>query len=598
MSDNFGHELRKLRQRYELTLKDLASLVGVSYSLLSKIERGHVTASSRLVNAVSSIFKSKGLADHELRMLHKLGISKGDKSSESRHQPKQLTSTFRFISKQFRSQVLNEYDKKAYLLDLEKFSQAWNQYAVAQDALLSAEWTTAKGALRSAGEHIEHAGDGLKSRIFESLARIHRYEGNMDAALGFLETSRNIYRQLGNNEVRNEIRTLHGLGDILRRRGELEKSEGYYQDALKLSEENNLFHEKSISNRKLAGLFNYRGEAQTSISYADKAIRIANEHSYSEGVWRAKQIKAWSLLMQGNWKKAIELKEECLKIASDPSISLFEKSKSYRYAADGYLTVGMLDKAIEHYERSRELLSEVVGNKLQEESLTRVTLYLSFGRLNLELKNYSEAMSYLNESLMLSYNAGDEFRRGLSHLILGRVYFDIGNAPEAVKQLSQAEKVFEIKSKSSNLYHLVETLIYLSLLELERGNLLQSEAYLSQALQLSDGKYKHLHARSLLVDVLKNIYIGEKTIANAVNCMEQSLEEAEEIGFEFGKRLINDLLVISRKIVLRDTTVLIKIFNKLNEKIRNNQLISNAIKERLRKLAQTLPGEKSQVMIA
>lgn len=51
----FGHRLRYARRKQGLMLKEVASRVGCSDSLISKIERGHATPSLRMLHTIATV---------------------------------------------------------------------------------------------------------------------------------------------------------------------------------------------------------------------------------------------------------------------------------------------------------------------------------------------------------------------------------------------------------------------------------------------------------------------------------------------------------------------------------------------------------------
>ena len=61
----FGHELRTLRKRNGLSLKELGPALGVNYTYLSKIENGRSTPSEELVLRMGRYFG----VDHEELLL-------------------------------------------------------------------------------------------------------------------------------------------------------------------------------------------------------------------------------------------------------------------------------------------------------------------------------------------------------------------------------------------------------------------------------------------------------------------------------------------------------------------------------------------------
>lgn len=64
----FGTHIRELREKQQMTLKDVSKLIGIDTSLLAKIERSERQPTKEFIAKISSLFKvkSKELLDEFL----------------------------------------------------------------------------------------------------------------------------------------------------------------------------------------------------------------------------------------------------------------------------------------------------------------------------------------------------------------------------------------------------------------------------------------------------------------------------------------------------------------------------------------------------
>jgi len=106
-----------------------------------------------------------------------------------------------------------------------------------------------------------------------------------DAALEYYQKSLEIKEEIG--YVKGIADTLHQIGMIHQKRGDLDTSLMYYRKALEMSQKIGDFHGAASSLQQLGKLHQYKGDFDTALDYYRKTIEICEKIENIEGAAHA-----------------------------------------------------------------------------------------------------------------------------------------------------------------------------------------------------------------------------------------------------------------------------------------------------------------------
>jgi serine phosphatase RsbU (regulator of sigma subunit)/Tfp pilus assembly protein PilF len=193
------------------------------------------------------------------------------------------------------------------------------------------------------------------------------------------------------------------LGVVFYSQGNFEKAIEYYMNALKINEELNLKYNIAISYDNLAGIYREQGKYDKALDNYLKSVAIQNE-----------------------------LDEE------------FEVLITYSNIGGVYQMLKEFDKAIVYFNKSLEIANKVDDKRsigLAYNNLGGV--YSDLAKENPDTANYlfSESIVYFKRGLRLNENIGDLESVAISNRGLGTAYLYLGDFNEALKYLTEVEKI-------------------------------------------------------------------------------------------------------------------------------------------------------------
>ena len=310
--------------------------------------------------------------------------------------------------------------------------------------------------------------------LFEPYSEILELLGNMEGAISAWE---HIKQNAADSTKKADA--MRNIGRIEEKRGNKERSEKIYEEALKLISDN----KDSIEYAKLLMNLSW---VQNRYRQTDEAIKNASA--------------ALSILEKTENKELIALC--CNNLAV-----FYEGQKEF-------------DTALSYNEKSLALFEEA-KNKRQIANLE-----LSLGYLKTKITKNEEALKHFSRSAELMNQIGSKLGSAAALLAKGRLYADIGKYDEAVIALSAALSDFrdmEAKRKeAATIISLVQVLI-------EQKNLQAGYDYINEGLELTDtddflserGKLYKLYGRGLK---------SEHKAAEAKEYYEKAVEIFEKLG--------------------------------------------------------------------
>jgi signal transduction histidine kinase/Tfp pilus assembly protein PilF len=342
---------------------------------------------------------------------------------------------------------------------------------------------------------------------------------------------------------------------------------------------------------------------EKALSYADKALKIAQTFGDSAKIVEGMRMKAYSLLDLGRINEAItnlvkgidiaernkerypELKPKIKFLLNNAGIAYmyrgnYDSSLSFHFKSleireqEGDLrskgtalnNIGLVffklknfDQAVQFYLRSIEVKKELEDNTDLDKILTNIGLCYS------QLNKPNEAISSFNDALRLcGDNCTDEQKRD-SYYGLGLAYFTLS-------QLSKAEENFllslEISRNQNDKLHWIDNLMALSRIETQRKNYEKSLRYLNEAKQF-EGQVENAELWINLYDEFSKVYVLLSDYKNASEFQEKYISLKDSV---YSGQLIKNLTKIQTSYEQRENLKTISEKNRVLQL--QNELIS------------------------
>lgn len=180
----------------------------------------------------------------------------------------------------------------------------------------------------------------------------------------------------------------------------------------------------------------YRNQPDMALSYAEKALALANEVEYKKGISASIINIGRAHESRGDYSKALDQYNKAF-------ISYYELgdkdgiANSYKCIGNIYAAQANFTEAIKNYLASLKIVEEL-GNKLGIANVTN-----NLGTVYNQQKNYPEALRYFKSALKIYEEIHEKDGFASSYMNIGNIYGIQGNSVEALKYISSALKMFE-----------------------------------------------------------------------------------------------------------------------------------------------------------
>jgi CHAT domain-containing protein/tetratricopeptide (TPR) repeat protein len=354
-----------------------------------------------------------------------------------------------------------------------------------------------------------------------------------------------------------EIDNLNGLGAAHDDIGEFSEAQKYLQEALHKSDAANYVAGKARALLVLSNSQNYENHI-TAMNTAKEALALYESIGDEAGVGNALGRIGQYHLAQSNFNEAQRCYEEAIKIwrkrnlpvrqagslimlayieqsrgAWGPAFSLLTQaqllldenaepykmgqiigSQAYAYTELGLPEIGLekAHAALEHFRRAKDPLAVIAE--------------IAFiGKLYYNMGNYPQAISYLEQSIKEAQAANDDFDVYTNYEYLGQVYSAMGDGFRALQYLQPAMKFYE---KAANPKEAARVRALIGQIYERQGDLSQAKAHYETALA-SFIKLSDRVNQSAIYFALGRVELRGSHFAEAEKLLRQSVEITEQM---------------------------------------------------------------------
>lgn len=260
-------------------------------------------------------------------------------------------------------------------------------------------------------------------------------------------------------------------------------------------------------------------EKDSSISYYNQALTIANKISYKPQLANKLYVLGFNFEMENNFERAISNFQNAVLIFEE--LENFTKvAKTYNFIGYCYINLYAEDKAIEYYLKSLKIYKE-----LNDDSGIAMN-YNDIGNLYYEQENYTYAKKYFQDALTIYEKLNDKSGVATCYTNLGNAFSDGGELELGLDYYKQSIILYEeLKDQSGvavNYNNLGDNYI-----RLKQYN--EAEDYFFKALRIAE----ELVDKELLAIIylnLADIYEQEKRHDKVISAAQKSLDYAREVG--------------------------------------------------------------------
>ena len=489
---NFGPELQRLLEKYDVKQYWVAKKIGVDPSVLSQVLTGKR-------NRKLSDVKIKGLSD-----VLSSRIPRGELEAllapapRKQARPGALTSylsepTLQLIAHELSNREWSREERKGLNADLEYLVLLWDRYREAKKELHRSLLPDSEQSHKAVLDDLSLHQPQLRMFTLLDLARVFYYRAEKPRALEYLQQALSIAEQLEQLEVKWQI--LETFGNVHRRAGDWAKAHSYYDQARIIAQELKDDRLEAICLRKQAGTYIFQGELDKGLGFAEQSLELSKKLDDPEGIYKAEQHIAWSQSLRGRFDEAIRLHEKVITDAEKLAyVSDRELAKAHSYLAEVHRMADRLDEAKKEFEKALDLIKKQFKGREEEEKFLRAAIFIGLGDVYLHQGNIVEAGRKLLAGLELSRDIDDRFRIALAYRRLGRLALKQKEYPKAQEHFQQAQNIFD--NEAADTYNSVAVKIDRAILAYERGDWDESIEVAAQALvKAKESKFTHLVAR-------------------------------------------------------------------------------------------------------
>ena len=295
--------------------------------------------------------------------------------------------------------------------------------------------------------------------------------------------------------------------------------------------------ETGITDKKRVNAYNalakayWGSDSLKTADYTSKAINLAKEINYPEGISDAYYRIGVVTMRSGDHPKATELYKQALTSAQEAS---YKKGEGNAYNGLGVIhkLQGNYPKALEYYFKSL---------KTDEETGNEDGMSLSYNNIGIIYKNqgnYSKAIKYYFKSLKIDQKTGDKSGIAASYNNIGSAYANQGNYPKALEYYF---KTLKIDKELGNKRGVAMSYNNIGDVYRYKEKYLEAIEYSSKALIITKEIGDKDNQISALIS-LGSAYREMKQYAKAIQHLTAGLTLAQEVGLAGSTRKVAEAL--------------------------------------------------------
>ncbi len=249
------------------------------------------------------------------------------------------------------------------------------------------------------------------ARIYNEIGDIYSDLGRKDKAQQYYDQALALFRQ--NGLPQGEVKALLNLGAMSRSYGQIQQALAYYQEAMRISDQN----EGEIPEKGV--LLHNMGKAYHSFGRQERTKSISNEH----------------------YTLALEYYEQALVIHQNAN-NVSEEARTRNNIGEVYFAMKQNEQAQKYYEQALDLFLEL-GERRGEG-----IVYNNLGILRRELSQKQAAFEYYTQALAIFREVGDRWEEATVLRNLGRLFAVVSRFDVALACFWLASNIADAIQKS------------------------------------------------------------------------------------------------------------------------------------------------------
>jgi len=356
---------------------------------------------------------------------------------------------------------------------------------------------------------------GSSTRIYRRIGMIYRDQQNYDKALNYFQKG----FKVPSKDASQKVLLLSDIGWVHMCLGDLEKSLSYSQKAIKMAEEYNDQFGLSYAHSTLGAVYLQKGDYEKAGQHYRKALMVAKEIKNQDIIESTLYNLGQILWKTGRPKEAENFYKEGLKIEEKygdiHGIALYHKALGILAQEQGDF-----DNALRHYTSALNIFKRT-GDKRRI-----AAVHMALGIMYQERSDLDNAVDNYKAALLMSQKTKDTPLIARIYNNLGNLYKDTGNLAKAIKNLKKALK---IKKQGSDWEDIASTLHNIATVLMLQGKVGETSKFLHQSFHLYQ-KQKSKKGMAEVCQTLAEYYSLTGNITTAEDYCLKGINLCEEIN--------------------------------------------------------------------
>ncbi len=267
--------------------------------------------------------------------------------------------------------------------------------------------------------------------------------------------------------------------------------------------------------------------AAIDLSNAQKKAASVLKNSASNDTLRLKALyfNARTSIQVGDFKSFMTYGDQALQLSDSLQVPFF-KNKIHELLGRYYTQHNEYPEALEYF-----LEAENYFEKLQDHH-NLSSIYNGLGILYFDLKEYEKSKQYFKKAYNLYVEIGDKRGEGVYYANMGNVYNINEQYEEALRFQEQSYQVFYSLNDTINM---ISSMINLSNIKAQTGNLDQAIVQLDEAFQLSKLSKSTLRLKERILLNYALLYINQENFSEALKTLDEHDKVTDSLEYVSGK---------------------------------------------------------------
>lgn len=298
--------------------------------------------------------------------------------------------------------------------------------------------------------------------ILQGLGNVKMFVGELDAALDYLQQSREVFEEVGDEA--GSVSVLNNIGSVHYKKGDYDGSLEFYQKSLGLSEKLGNLELTTACLNNIANIHQARGSFEMALEYYHRSVDISKRIGRQDFLGNHLQNIGALHAIRGDHDRALEYFER--------SFNIRERIGDQQGLAWLLRNMGGVHRLRGDYRRAHESLEKGARIMKRIGDQQGLVLYLiNTGLVELDRRHYGRALRSFAKGLAIAERIGYLDGKAGSLFDIGRVHLERGEYDEALGFLEEGLAIREKMGRRVALveFHCAIAEVYLKKKELEKA---------------------------------------------------------------------------------------------------------------------------------